>query len=75
MLYWTENIKYLRARVGYSQQRLADDLGITRTRYSKYEYGLAEPPIEILVKLSSYFGVSLDELAKVDLRSRRGIAP
>lgn len=70
MLYWSENIRYLRNRLGRSQQRLADDLGITRTRYCKYEYGQTEPPIELLVKLANYFGVSIDELAKEDIQRR-----
>ena len=61
-MYWVDNIKYLRARKGLSQQGLADALGITRARYSKYEYGQAEPPLELLVRLSDYFGVSVDEL-------------
>lgn len=73
MLYWVENIKYLRARLGYSQQRLADHLGMTRTRYSKYEYGLAEPSIEILLRIARYFGVSLDSLITIDLRKERGV--
>lgn len=70
MLYWSENIRYLRNRLGRSQQRLADDLGITRTRYCKYEYGQTEPPIELLIKLANYFGVSIDELAKEDIQRR-----
>ncbi|WP_187444016.1 helix-turn-helix domain-containing protein [Sphingobacterium phlebotomi] len=63
-----ENIKCLRAKIRRSQRQLANDLGITRTRYSKYEYGMAEPPIEILVKIAKYYGVSVDELISVDLR-------
>ena len=60
-------MKYLRAKLGLSQKRLADDLGITRTRYSKYEYGMAEPPIELLVKIATYYEVSIDALVSVDL--------
>lgn len=67
MLYWVENLKHLRARKGQSQQGLADALGITRARYSKYEYGLAEPPIELLVKISAYFEVTVDQLLSSDV--------
>lgn len=70
MLYWSENIRYLRNRLGRSQQRLADDLGITRTRYCKYEYGQTEPPIELLVKLAEYFGVGIAHLIETDLSLR-----
>ncbi|WP_428985369.1 helix-turn-helix domain-containing protein [Sphingobacterium oryzagri] len=67
MLYWVENIKHLRSRKGLSQKSLADALGITRARYSKYEYGLAEPPIELLLRMSAYFGVSVDDLLSSDV--------
>lgn len=41
---------------------------ITRGRYAKYEDGASEPPLEILVKISRYFHVSIDLLVSVDLR-------
>lgn len=64
----SDNIRYLRHQLGHSQQRVADDLMITRGRYGKYEDAVAEPPIEILLKLSQYFQVSIDLLLSVDLR-------
>ncbi|WP_219847906.1 helix-turn-helix domain-containing protein [Sphingobacterium gobiense] len=67
MLYLADNMRYLRAKWGRSQQQLADELGITRTRYSKYEYGMAEPPIALLVKIAKYYGLSIDEIISVDL--------
>ncbi len=41
---------------------------ITRGRYAKYEDGASEPPLEILIKISKYFHVSIDLLLTVDLR-------
>lgn len=41
---------------------------ITRGRYAKYEDGASEPPLEILIKISRYFYVSIDLLVSVDLR-------
>lgn len=64
----SENMRYLRAQLKYSQQKVADDLLITRGRYSKYEDSDSEPPIEILLKISRYFNVSMDILITVDLR-------
>ncbi|SMP20263.1 XRE family transcriptional regulator [Chryseobacterium profundimaris] len=64
----SENIRYLRAQLKYSQQKIADDLLITRGRYAKYEDGDTEPPIEILLKISRYFRVSIDLLVSVELR-------
>ncbi|MBX2953896.1 MAG: LexA family transcriptional regulator [Leadbetterella sp.] len=64
----SDNMRYLRARMGMSQQAVADQLVITRGRYAKYEDGMAEPPIELLVKISRYFHVSIDLLVSVDIR-------
>lgn len=69
----SENIRYLRNQLGYSQQKVADDLIITRGRYGKYEDGATEPPIELLLKIARYYQVSIDQLVSVDLRSLRQV--
>ena len=68
MLYLSENMRYLRNQIGYSQQRVADNISITRGRYAKYEDGASEPPLEILLKISKYFKISIDLLVSVDIR-------
>ena len=62
------NIKHLRELRKLSQERLAEDLSITRARLGAYEEGRNEPPIEILIKLSEYFHIAIDALVKADLR-------
>ncbi|HLT49265.1 MAG TPA: LexA family transcriptional regulator [Aequorivita sp.] len=64
----SENIRYLRGQLGHSQQKVADALSITRGRYSKYEDGATEPPLDILLNISRYYHVSIDLLLSVDLR-------
>lgn len=64
----SDNIRFLRARRGLSQQAVADALVITRGRYAKYEDGMSEPPIELLVKISRYYHVSIDLLVSLDIR-------
>jgi len=61
----SENIRYLRAKKGLSQQKVADALIITRARYSKYEEGAAEPPLEILIRMARYFDTSIDTLVTI----------
>lgn len=63
----SDNIRYLRAQKNLTQKKLADDLIITRARYSKYEEGI-EPPLVILQRISRYFQVSIDLMLSVDLR-------
>lgn len=65
-----DNMKFLRAQTRRSQQQLANELGITRARYSKYEYGLAEPPIELLLKIARHYRLTVDELISVDCARR-----
>ncbi|ADP32506.1 XRE family transcriptional regulator [Bacillus atrophaeus] len=59
-----ERLKKCRTSKGYSQQQMADFLGITRQGYGKYETGKAEPDLTTLTKLSNILGVSTDFLLK-----------
>ena len=63
----SENIRYLRGKLNLSQQRVADDLLITRGRYGKYEDGATEPPLDILVRISKYYNVSIDLLVTINV--------
>jgi transcriptional regulator with XRE-family HTH domain len=58
----SENLNYLRKKSKLSQQSLSEDLGIPRTTLGDYERGKTEPNIEMLVKMASYFKVSVDSL-------------
>ncbi len=64
----SENIRYLRAQLGVSQKKVADDLIITRVRYAKYEDATSEPPVELLIRMSRYFHISIDLMVSADLR-------
>lgn len=55
-------LKRLRLEAGYTQQQLADRLGVTKSVVSYYELHERVPSPEILVKLSTIFRVSTDYL-------------
>lgn len=55
-------LKELRERKGISQARLADELGIRQSTVGMWESGKNKPHPDMLVKLSKYFGVSVDYL-------------
>lgn len=59
-----ENIYRLRTEKGMSQGDLADALQVSRQSVSKWETDGATPDLEKIVKLSSLFGITLDELVK-----------
>ena len=46
-----------------SQIATAKEIGISTRGYQNYEYGKAEPKLSALIKISDFFGVSLDYLA------------
>lgn len=68
MSLFSDNIKYMRSQLCLTQQKVADDLTITRARLLKYEDGTSQPPIELLKKISNYYHVSIDIMVSVDLR-------
>jgi transcriptional regulator with XRE-family HTH domain len=68
MSIFSDNIRFLRDQKSISQQEIAGELIITRERYSSYESGRSEPPIEILLKISKFFHISIDLLVSVDIR-------
>ena len=53
-------IKDLREDSDLTQQQIADRIGITQRKYSYIETGTQQLTDEILVKLSNYYGVSID---------------
>ena len=52
----------LRKKNGYSQEELADKLGLSRQAVSKWERAEASPDTDNLICLAKLYGVSLDEL-------------
>lgn len=61
------NLKIVRKRKKMSQEEVAMALGFTRSTYSGYENGVAQPSIENLVVLSDFYSIPIDELIKKDL--------
>ncbi len=57
-----QNIKKFRERIGFSQDSIADYLGIKRELISYYENGKREIPIQHLNKLTDLFGIELIDL-------------
>ena len=62
-----KNIRILRGIRGLSQEQLAIQLDIPRSRIGSYEEGRAEPPCALLVQLSDFFHVAIDALVRADL--------
>lgn len=57
-----EGLKNIRKSRNLNQQKVAMDLHISREALSHYENGRREPSLDMLVKMSEYFNVSIDYL-------------
>lgn len=55
-------IKELRVAKGLTQEELGNILNVQKAAISKYENGRAEPSVDILRKMTSFFNVSSDYL-------------
>lgn len=62
-----KNIKHLRALKKLTQESLAEELCVTRSRISSYEENRSSPTIEFLISFSEYFKIPIDIIIKNDL--------
>lgn len=62
-----EKIMSLRKQYGWSQEELADLIGVSRQSVSKWESAAAMPDIQKIIKLSEVFEVSVDYLLKDEM--------
>lgn len=61
-----EKLKTERTKKGWSQEELAAKLFVSRQSVSKWENGQNYPSIEVIIKVSDLFGVSIDDLLRSD---------
>ena len=57
-----DNLRLLRRACGFSQEEVANVLGVDRSAYSYYESGKTEPNMKNLVKIARMYRVSTDTL-------------
>lgn len=59
---FAENLKDYRKNKGITQRDLADIIGTNNTTLSNWEKGISKPDIDTIIKISNYFGISIDDL-------------
>ena len=55
-------LREIRKKKGFSQLKVAMDLSISREALSFYENGKRSPDVDMLVRMSEYYNVSIDYL-------------
>jgi transcriptional regulator with XRE-family HTH domain len=69
------NLRYLRKKMGKTQDALSSELSIGRTTLANYEAGISEPNVETLITFANYFGITVDDLLskKLEIEPARTI--
>lgn len=57
-------IQYLRKQKGFSQEELADKMGVSRQAVSKWESEQSTPDLDKIIIMSELFGVTTDYILK-----------
>ena len=67
-----EKLSKLRKEYNYTQEQLADILGVSRQSISKWESDIAYPETEKLIELGKIFECSMDYLLKDEVAEKTG---
>lgn len=62
-----DKIIFQRKKAGWSQEELAEQLGVTRQSVSKWEGAQSIPDMDKILQMSRIFNVSTDYLLKDDI--------
>ena len=64
---FAQKLTNLRIQNGYSQEKLAEKLYVSRQAVSKWEVGTTLPETDKIVAISNFFDVSIDYLLKENI--------
>ncbi len=68
-----EKIARQRKELNYTQEQLADILGVSRQSISKWESDIAYPETDKLIELGKLFDCSMDYLLKEEITEKSGV--
>lgn len=63
---FSDNLRNLRREKEYSQEYLAEVMGVSRQTVSKWENGSAMPDLKKLTELAEFFGTNMDTLLGIE---------
>ncbi len=70
-----DNLIMLRKLNGYSQEQVAERIGISRQAYAKWEHGLTTTDVEKVSLLAKVYGISIDSLMDDNGNNSASIIP
>lgn len=66
-----ENLQFIRAQAGVTQEQLAEQLDVTRQSVSKWESGVSFPEMDTLLRICDLYNVNLDTLLRGSVEGSR----
>lgn len=70
-----DNLIMLRNINGYSQEEIAEKIGVSRQAYAKWERGHTVPDVEKCSLLASIYGTTIDALVRTEKVEGIGVLP
>ncbi len=64
-------LQFLRKKSNYTQDDLAKKLGISRQAVSKWETGTAIPDLEVLLKISKLYDITINDILEPKIQPQR----
>lgn len=68
---FSENLQFIRAQAGVTQEQLAEQLDVSRQSVSKWEGGQSFPEMDTLLKICDLYDVNLDLLLRGSVEQSR----
>ncbi len=70
-----DNLMILRNIYGFSQEQIAEKIGISRQAYAKWESGATVPDVEKCRLLAEVYGTTIDSLIRTEKEDGLGMIP
>lgn len=70
----SQKLRLLRESRHLTQQQVANRVGVSKTMISAYETAIKTPSIDVLIRLSRLYGVTVDYLVCVDSSAGLNVA-
>ena len=68
---FSDNLQYIRAQAGVTQEQLAEQLNVSRQSVSKWESGASFPEMDTLLRICDLYDVNLDTLLRGSVEDSR----
>ena len=68
---FSDNLQFIRAQAGITQEQLAEQLNVSRQSVSKWESGASFPEMDTLLRICDLYDVDLDTLLRGSVEATR----